>query len=38
MRKDGQLYYFSYEDLRDVEPTLLNKNCWRKQKRQKRQI
>ena len=23
MRKDGQLYYFSYEDLRDVEPTLL---------------
>ena len=23
MRKDGQLYYFSYEDLRDAKPTLL---------------
>ena len=23
MRKDGQLYYFSYEDLRDVTPCLL---------------
>jgi len=23
MKKDGQLYYFSYEDLRDNTPTLL---------------
>ena len=23
MRKDGQLFYFSYEDLRNPEPTLL---------------
>ena len=23
MKKDGQLYYFSYEDLRDVKPCLL---------------
>ena len=23
MRKDGQLYYFSYEDLRNPKPTLL---------------
>lgn len=23
MRKDGQLFYFSYEDLRDTKPTLL---------------
>lgn len=23
MRKDGQLYYFSYEDLRDTKPRLL---------------
>jgi len=23
MKKDGQLYYFSYEDLRDQKPTLL---------------
>lgn len=23
MRKDGQLYYFNYEDLRDAYPTLL---------------
>ena len=23
MRKDGQLYYFSYEDLRDLNPRLL---------------
>ena len=23
MRKDGQLFYFRYEDLRDINPTLL---------------
>ena len=27
MKKDGQLFYFSYEDLRDAQPTLMTRTA-----------
>lgn len=35
MRKDGQLYYFSYEDLRDAYPRLLIRTADESQKDKK---